>query len=268
MLSINTLPSRIDQSLNEFNKQKEKPDVYPSAFLVDNKKYYYFTFNPSAEKLIIDEDGQIKSLEEIKYVALLANSYYVGLLSILNGRKWVKAKTKKNYMKLEKILLNIKDELTNASNDESILQSIDQFIYTARTIISLQIEIEQAVKNGIEKVQSTNKSGIVTKEDFNELRSLTLKMVRAAHQQNTIQIETEEDRQKIFDFLSNQSFLKDPKLAFYNLQLSPFKKFMISSESSIGKEVLDMDYVWSEDVPLEEHPNVGEVLAQYKNPRT
>lgn len=268
MLSINTLPSNIDQALNEFNKQKEKPDVYPSAFLVDNKKYYYFTFNPSAEKLIIDEEGLIKPLDEIKYVALLANSYYVALLSILNGRKWVKAKTKKNYMKLEKILLSIKNELTDFSNNINLLQSIDQFINTAKTIISLQTDIEQAVRDGIDKVQSTNKSGIVTKEDFNELRSLTLKMVRAAHQQNTIQIETEEDRRRLFNFLSNQSILKNPKLAFYNFQLGPFKKFMIRSESKIGKEVLDMDYVWSEDVPLEEHPNAGEVLAQYKNPRT
>ncbi|MCM3719802.1 hypothetical protein [Fictibacillus phosphorivorans] len=267
MLSIKTLPSNIERTLNDFNKGKEKPDVFPSAFLINDEKFYYFTFNPSAEKLIINQDGSIKPISEVTYPALIANGYYTAIRSILNGQKWVKASTKSNYIRLKKTLLKIQKELPKSPKNLELVNSLGRFIHSANEIVELQNVIEKAVKDGIKKVQSTNSIGIVTKDDFDELRAINLKMVRAAYRQNKVQIETEDDRHRVYEYLNSKSFFSNIKLGLYNIQLMPFKKYMLRSETNMGQEILEMGYVMDEDVPLEEHPNAQEVLDQYKNPR-
>ncbi|MED1862369.1 hypothetical protein P4V41_02685 [Fictibacillus nanhaiensis] len=268
MLSINTLPKHIKTSLDKFNTKNEKPDVFPSIFYIRGNKYYYFTFAPSEDELIMLDDGTIPSLKEINYVALLANSYNSAVNSIaFIGYKWVKSKTKRNYLKLYRLLQEVKDEFCKINTSAEINQSLIKFIETTESIVKDQDNIENAVEAGTRKVQETSKAVKVTEFDYIELRNINLQMVRAAHQQNTIQLESEQDRNKVFNYLDNQSLFSNLKLSYLKMKLQPYRKLMLSSESEQAKEVREMHYVMEDDVPFEENPLAPEALARFKNPR-
>lgn len=89
MITTKNLPDSIAKTAKQYLKSNERFDVFPSKFFVDNVFYYYFTYAPASEQLIIREDGIAPSFNEIKHAALIAEAYNTSIVTIYRiGFRW------------------------------------------------------------------------------------------------------------------------------------------------------------------------------------
>lgn len=202
MIRMHNLPEHIKEALKPFYSENEKPDVFPSKFNVDGRLFYYFTFAPAEEKLIMRDTGEVPRHEEVKREALIFNSYNASIEAIAKiGSKWFKSGTKENYEKLLKVLNDIRDSLGPLSI--SVQEDLEVYKNAARTIIQKQEIIVGSVMSAGELWEHTNKIELATEEDQKRMRIYIVEMCRAAFRQNEIQMQTEHARNSVWEFVSS-----------------------------------------------------------------
>lgn len=266
MIRMHNLPEHIKEALKPFYSENEKPDVFPSKFNVDGRLFYYFTFAPDAEQLILKEDGDVPRLEEIKREALIFNSYNGSIETMAHiGGKWAESGKKDNYQKLIKILDNIKDTLGPLSSSNQ--EDLDVYKSAAKKIVQQQEIIEDSVKSAGELLDYTNEIELVTVEDQKRMRRFIVDMCRAAYKQNEIQMQTEQARNNVWEFVSSKRWPLN--LSAWNLytKLLSYQKNMMKNTKESIRQMEDLTMVMQEDLPLEQHGNVKEVIKKLRNPR-
>lgn len=222
MIRMHNIPVHIQTSLKDFYKENEKPDVFPSKFKIDGKTYYYFTFSPIAEQLIMEENGTVPSFHSVKKEALIFNSYNSSIESIASiGNRWVKSNKRNNYEKLKILLADLKEKLPI-----ELATAHDTYVKAAETILENQAIIEHSVKRATDIWQRTNHKELVTEDDQIEMRKYTYEIGRAGYQQNVIQLETENEREKVWNYVSSNAW--SVGWGFY-FKLKPFQKNMMKN---------------------------------------
>ncbi|WP_077210658.1 hypothetical protein [Bacillus dakarensis] len=267
MIRMHNIPKQIQEALRPYYKDGEKPDVFPSKFQINNQLYYYFTFAPAAEQLIMRDDGIVPSFHEIRDVALICNSYNVSIETIASiGKKWVESGKKKNYEKLRTILRDAQKALAPLPPDvEAAFQS---YLRAADEIIDLQNAVQEAVDDAIIIWDRTNLQELATQQDQIDMRACIVKMSRATYKQNEIQLQTEKDREKVWEFVSSKRWpFKMSGWSFY-VKLRPYQKNMMKNTPLNMREAEEVGrMVLSEDLPLEQHDNANDVWQHLRNPR-
>lgn len=265
MYRMNNLPENILQALKPYYQPNEVPDVFPSIFLIKNEKYYFFTFAPAAEQLIMKENGSVPAFEEIKQIALIASNYNHSIESIANiGSKWVKAGRTENYEKLIRLLEEIEEKL--GPLPDGVRTDVMQLKEAAGKILFHQKEIEEAVQKGAALWDRTNAQALVTEEDQQTMRGYMNELGTAQFKQNEIQIETQEQRERIDQFLSSRKSIFHLKaMSLYN-GFKPYKKFMMNSNESIEMENV-RQMMENANGPLEQGEGAADFLAHLRNPK-
>lgn len=267
MITTGTLPDNIKKAVQPFLKSEESFDVFPAKFIIDNTSYYYFTFAPAKEQLIMREDGVSPPLDDIKKVALIAEAYNTSIETIANhGFQWVKSDTKKIYQNFLQLLVETKDMLKGTPSD--MYRSIETCIEAAKQIIEEQEKIEDAVEKAIRLGDTTNQKEIATEKDRDQMRQYVTQMGWAAFRQNEIQLETETDRQRVVDYLSSHK-LSSPKLFFKYMKLNQITKRMLTSDTREGQRIdaVRRQIEVLEAETLEESKDANEFLKKLRNPR-
>ncbi len=161
MIRMHNIPEHIKEALKPYYKDGEKPDVFPSKFRIKNELYYYFTFAPAVEQLIMKDDGTVPVLHEIRDVALICNSYNDSIESLASiGKKWVQSGKKENYEKLRNILRDAQEMLSPLPDD--VEAAFHSYLNTANQIIENQNAIQEAVDDAIIIWDRTNLQEIAT----------------------------------------------------------------------------------------------------------
>lgn len=268
MIRMHNIPEDIKEALRPYYKDGEKPDVFPSKFRINNELYYYFTFAPAAEQLIMKDDGTVPDFHDIRRdVALICNSYNVSIETIASiGKKWVQSGKKENYQKLRNILRDTQKTLSPFPNDveaawDSYLSAVDQ-------IIDNQDAIQEAVDDAIIIWDRTNLQELATEQDQIDMRKCIVKMTRAAYRQNEIQLQTEKDREKVWEFVSSKRWPFNMSGWSVYVKLKPYQKYMMKNTAFNMNEAEEVGrMVLSEDLPLEQHENANDVWQHLRNPR-
>ncbi|WP_137744503.1 hypothetical protein [Robertmurraya siralis] len=261
MLNMGNIPEHIRTSLKNFYKQNEKPDVFPSKFQVNGEYYYYFTFAPAKEQLIMKEDGTVPYFHEIKREALIFNNYNISIESLIAvGGKWVKSDKRKNYEQLLNILKDLKKKLPTDLNS-----SYNSYVMTAERILEEQSNIEMTVQKATEIWDRTNHEELATEQDQIDMRQCIVDLSRAAYRQNEIQLRTEKEREIIWNYVSSNKW--SIGLGLY-LNLKKYQKNMMKNTPENIREAEETGkMVLGEDLPLEKHENAEQVWKQLRNPR-
>lgn len=268
MIRMHNLPEHIKEALKPYYKLNEAPDVFPSKFRIEDEEYYYFTFAPAAEQLIIRADGTVPSFYEVQKEALIFNSYNVSIETIVNiGNKWIKSGKDGKYRKLKVILNEVKEKLGPFSPE---LENAFQAYYTtANKIIEYQDMIEEAVERATAIWDRTNLEEIATHQDQIDMRNCIVDMTRAAYRQNEIQLNTEQERKQIWEYVSSKRWSKG--FAGWSLytKLKPYQNYMMKNTPENVKQANELGkMVLNDDLPLEHHENAEGVLKCLRNPKT
>ncbi|HHW38079.1 MAG TPA: hypothetical protein GXX18_12725 [Bacillales bacterium] len=267
MIRMHNIPEDIKAALKPYYKDGEKPDVFPSKFRINNELYYYFTFAPAAEQLIMKDDGTIPVHHEIRDVALICNSYNDSIETIASiGKKWVQSGKKENYQKLRNILRDAQKTLAPLPHEvEAAFQS---YVRTADQIIDNQNAIQEAVDDAIIIWDRTNLQELATEQDQIDIRKCIVNMARASYRQNEIQLQTETDREKVWDFVSSKRWPFNMSGWSVYVKLKPYQKYMMKNTVLNRKEAEEVGrMVLSEDLPLEQHEIANDVWQHLRNPR-
>jgi hypothetical protein len=261
MIRMDNIPEHIRATLKMYYKEKEKPDVFPSKFQINGEHYYYFTFAPAAEQLIMKENGQVPFFHEVKREALIFNSYNISIETIIDvGSKWVKSNKRSNFEKLLTILRNLERKLP-----PELTTAYHSYVMTAESILEDQSIIEKSVQRATEIWDRTNSEELATEQDQIEMRKCIVDMGRAAYRQNEIQLRTEKDREIIWDYVSSNRWSVGLGL-FYKLKT--FQKNMMKNTQENIKEAEEAGKMaLRDDLPLEQHDNAEKVWKQLRNPR-
>lgn len=267
MIRMHNIPENIKEALKPYYKDGEKPDVFPSKFRIKNELYYYFTFAPAVEQLIMKDDGTVPVLHEIRDVALICNSYNASIETLASiGKKWVQSGTKENYEKLRNILRDAQKTLSPLPPDvEAAFQS---YLRTADQIIDNQNAIQEAVDDAIIIWDRTNLQELATEQDQIDMRKYIVNMARASYRQNEIQLQTEKDREKVWDFVSSKRWPFNKSGWSIYFKLRAYQKYMMKNTAINMKEAEEVGkMVLSEDLPLDQHEIAQEVWEHLRNPR-
>jgi hypothetical protein len=264
VIRMHNLPEHIKEALKPFYSENEKPDVFPSKFNVDGRLFYYFTFAPDPEQLILMEDGNVPRLEEIKREALIFNSYNGSIETMAHiGGKWARSGIKKNYQNLMKVLDEIKNTLGPLSSSDQ--EALDVYKSAAKTIVQQQEIIEDSVKRAGELLDYTNKIELVTVEDQKRMRTFIVDMCRAAYKQNEIQMQTEQARNSIWKIVSNKRWPLNLPAWILFIKLFPYQRNMMKNTKESIQQMQEINMVTQEDLPLEQHDNAQEVIRRLRN---
>lgn len=266
MIRMHNLPDNIKRSLKPYYKDNENPEVFPSKFNIDGEIYYFFNFAPATEQLIMKENGIVPPHQEVQKIDLIATSYNHSIDTIVNiGSKWAKSKKEKNYQKLVTILHELKNRLepipSNIQND------LESYKLAAENIIKQQEIINHSVENGRKLWQSTNNSELVTEENQKEMRTYIVQMCRAAYRQNEIQLNTEDERNSVWGFVSSKRWPLNIKAWNIYRKLLPYQKNMMKNTMFNTKEAEEIGKLVEEDLPLEKGKNAQDILDHLRNPR-
>ncbi|WP_066300883.1 hypothetical protein [Bacillus sp. FJAT-29937] len=268
MIRMNNLPEHIKNSLKPFYKQNETPDVFPSMFKIDDEIFYYFTFAPIAEQLIMKEDGTVPSFHQVQKEALIFNSYNVSIETVANiGKKWAESGKKEKYQKLIEVLNEIKEKLGPFSPE--LENAFQAYYMTAKEIIEFQTIINESVKRATAIWDRTNLDELATHQDQIDMRNCIVDMTRAAYRQNEIQLKTEYEREQIWGFVSSKRWAKGITGMGLYLKLKPYQKDMMKNTSENVNQANELGkMVLNDDLPLEQHENAKGVLTSLRNPKT
>lgn len=261
MIRMHNIPEHISKSLRDYYKDNEKPDVFPSKFLIDGERYYYFTCAINPEQLVMKDDGAVPFFQQVKKVALICHSYNASIETIIHiGNKWVKSGKKSKYEKLKEVLTALSKKLPT-----ELANAYHTYVATADTILENQAIIERAVERGTAIWDRTNLEEIVTEQDQIEMRKCIVDMTRAAHRQNEIQLRTEKEREMIWNYVSSKKW--SVGLGLY-LDLKSYQKNMMKNTPENTREAEEIGkMVLGDDLPLEKHENAHDVLGRLRNPR-
>ncbi|WP_430784498.1 hypothetical protein VBD025_08615 [Virgibacillus flavescens] len=111
-----------------------------------------------------------------------------------------------------------------------------------------------------------NEREIATEDDQIKMRQLVVEMVRAAHRQSIIQIDSEKDRDKLLNYLSGKKWAS-VKVFYYYKRLKGFHNNMLNKNSLEVNEIIRMEKEFAVDEPLEQKDEVKETLKKNLNPR-
>lgn len=261
MIRMHNIPEHIRASLNQYYKENEKPDVFPSKFLIEGEKYYYFTCALNPEQLIMRDDGTVPYFQQIKKEALICHSYNASIETIIHiGNKWVKSGKKGKYESLQVTLTALKEKLP-----PEMASAHHTYVVTADTILKNQAIIDHSVKKATEIWDRTNLEELATEQDQIEMRKYIVDMTRAAYRQNEIQLKTENDRVLIWKYVSSNKW--SIGLGLY-LNLRTYQKNMMKNTPENIKEAEELGrMVLGDDLPLEQHENAQDVWGRLRNPR-
>lgn len=267
MITTGNLPDHIVKAVRQHLKSGETFDVFPAKFSIDNNSYYYFTFAPAREQLIMRDDGIVPPLHDIKKAALVAEAYNTSIETIAkHGFQWVKSDTKKIYGSVHQLFLETKDMLGTKVPD-AIEQSFEACLYAAKEIVEEQKKIEDAVERAIRLGDSTNQKEVATEDDRNQMRQYVTQMGWAAFRQNEIQLETEVDRERVMEYLASNK-LSSPKLFFKYVKLNKMTKRMLTGDTREGQRIDEVrrQIEVLEAESLEESAEANEYFAKLRNP--
>lgn len=261
MIRMDNIPEHIRDSLKNYYKENEKPDVFPSRFQINGEFYYYFTFAPAKEQLIMKDNGQVPFFHEVEREALIFNNYNISIEAIIDvGSRWVKSNKRSNYEKLLTILQDLKGKLP-----AELSSTYDTYVMTATSILEDQSVIEKAVQRATDIWDRTNREELATEQDQIDMRKCIVDMARAAYRQNEIQLRTERDREQIWNYVSSHRW--SVGLGLYYKLKSYQKNMMKNSKENIREAEITGKMVLGDDLPLEQHENAQQVWKQLRNPR-
>lgn len=265
MIRMHNLPDHILQALKPYYKKGEIPDVFPSKFSIRGKMYYFFTFAPAAEQLIMEESGVVPKHDMVKDVALIATDYNHSIESTVHkGGKWADIKNKENYLKLQTILDDVEGKL--GPIPDNLTNDLNTFQDSVATIVSYQDQIVDIVKKVIVVWDKTEKKELVTEEEQIEVRGYIFELANAAFKQNEVQIQTEKERNKVFDYVSKKRGMFNLTSWLLYIKLIPYQKFMLKSDYNPKMEELRKK-LSTENPPLDQGINVEDILGHLRNPR-
>ncbi len=265
MIRMHNLPDHILQALKPYYKKGEIPDVFPSKFSIREKMYYFFTFAPAAEQLIMEESGVVPKHDMVKDVALITTDFNHSIESVAHkGVKWANVRNKENYLKLQTILDDVEAKLgpipDTSTNDFNTFQD------SVSTIISYQDRIVDLVKKVMVIWERAQKSELATEEDQIEARVYIVELANVAFKQNEIQIQTEKERNKVFEYVSKEKGMFNLNAWLLYMKLIPYQKFMLKSDYNPKMEELRKK-LSTENPPLDQGINVEDILGHLRNPR-
>ncbi|MED3744766.1 hypothetical protein I6J18_12440 [Peribacillus psychrosaccharolyticus] len=235
MIRMHNLPENIKNALKPYYKEGEKPDVFPAKFSFKGELYYYFTFAPAEEQLILRNDGSAPFFEEIKEGALLANNFNTCIEKFVHiGAPWAVANRKGNYENYQDILNKIERKL--GPFPEDVQKAYHVVKQVPGIIIENQRQILEAVKKADELWLIRSQEELVTDQDEALMESYFVEMIQAQVRQNDIQIKTEKERKKISEFVSSKKGFLNLTAIILSLRLKPFEKNMFSSNHEHADE--------------------------------
>lgn len=257
MIRMHNLTENIKDALKPYYNENEKPDVFPAKFLFKGELYYYFTFAPAAEQLILRNDGSAPFFEEIKEEALLANNFNVCIEKFVHiGAKWATANRLGNYENYKNILGQIERKLGPLPED--VQKAYDVVKHVPDIIIENQHQIVDAVKKADDLWKVASDKELVTDLDEEKMESYLVEMIQAQVRQNDIQIKTENERKLISEFVSSKKKRFNLNACILSIRLKPFDKNMFSSSHEHAGE-------WDEfrDMALYSNRKAEEVKDHY-----
>ncbi|PWW17613.1 hypothetical protein DFO73_12415 [Cytobacillus oceanisediminis] len=267
MIRMHNIPESIKESLKPYYKENETPDVFPAKFNIGGKLYYYFTFAPAEEQLIMENDGTVPRVDEVKNTAVITSSYNGCIETFVNiGSKWVKANRIENYEKLKDILRDIESKLGPFPQDVDSAYRV--FEPVPDKIIDNQKVIDESVKKADQLWQRGRESLLVTEEDEKEMHGYLVEMIRAQVRLNDIQLQTENERKIIYDYVSSKKGLLNFTALNLARKLKPYKKHMFSSNSEDAKGWSELRHsVFNDDLEAERQKNAEILSRKLRNPR-
>lgn len=239
MIRMQNLPENIKNALRPFYKEDETPDVFPAKFSFKGELYYYFTFAPAAEQLILHNDGSAPFFEEIKEEALLANNFNTCIEKFVNiGAPWAVANRVENYENYRDILSEIESKL--GPLPEEVQKAYEVAKQVPGIIIENQQQLLEAVKKADALWLERSQEELVTAQDEALMESYLVEMIQAQVRQNDIQIKTEKERKLISEFVSSKKGFLNFKAIILSQRLKPFDKYMFSSDHEDAEEWGDL----------------------------
>lgn len=235
MIRMENLPENIKHALRPYYKEDEIPDVFPAKFSFKGELYYYFTFAPAEEQLILRIDGSVPLFEEIKEEALLANNFNTCIEKFVKiGAPWAVANRVGNYENYQDILSQIEKKL--GPFPEDVQRAYDVVKQVPGIILDNQRQIVEAVKKADELWLRRSQEELVTDKDEALMESYLVEMIQAQVRQNDIQIKTDNERRKISEFVSSKRGFMNIAAMKLSLRLKPFEKYMFSRDHEDADE--------------------------------
>ena len=265
MIRMHNLPDHILQALKPYYKKGEIPDVFPSKFSIRGKMYYFFTFAPAAEQLVMEESGIVPKHDMVKEVALITTDFNHSIESVAHkGVKWANVSNKENYLKLQTILDDVEGKL--GPIPDTLTNDFNTIKDSVSAIINYQDRIVDLVKKVMLIWERTQKSELATEEDQIEARGYIAELANVAFKQNEIQMQTEKERSKVFEYVSKKKGMFNLSAWLLYVKLIPYQKFMLKSDYSPKMEELRI--MLSTGIqPLNQGINVEDILGHLRNPR-
>ncbi len=265
MIRMQHLQEHILESLKPYYQKDETPDVFPAKFSIEGGMYYFFTFAPAAEQLIMKEDGSVPKYNEIKHINLLATDYNYSIEFLLNiGSKWANISFLDNYVRFQKILNEI--EVTLPADLSILREDILILKTTVSKIIEYHHQTVDLVKIMISAWDTMKKTELVTEEDQKEMRNNRFKLAQIQFKQNELQINTEIERMNVFNYLSSKKGLVHLKMWSLYLKFKPYQRKMLTSNQIVELEETRAILLKGQ-LPLEEEENTVDILAHLRNPK-
>jgi hypothetical protein len=264
---MHNLPENIKNALRPFYTEDETPDVFPAKFSFKGELYYYFTFAPAAEQLILRNDGNVPLFEEIKEEALLANNFNTCIEKFVNiGAPWAVANRVENYENYWDILSKIESKLGPLPED--VQKAYDVAKQVPGIIIENQRQIYDAVKKADELWLERSQEELVTDQDEALMESYLVEMIQAQVRQNDIQIKTDKERKLISEFVSSKKGFLNFTANILSRRIKPFDKYMFSSDHEDAEEWDDLSKLALKgNRKAEEAKDHYKVFNKLRNPR-
>jgi len=218
--------------------------------------------------LIIGESGEVPSIDEAKKPFLYGNGINTSVHALSTiGEKWRKSGMGRNYTGLKRLLSKLEKVIENGPED--VKQAFISFQKVPDVIIKHQKVIEKSVNEARQLTIDTRNREIVTVDDYKKMRGYQEDMVRSAYWQNDVQFKTAADREKVMDYLSSIKSITNWKAWWYYFQLKPYQKMMYTKEKNPKEyeEMQELSEEIFEDVPIEENPEVLDLIKNLRSPR-
>ncbi|MBN3553067.1 hypothetical protein JYA63_02190 [Fictibacillus nanhaiensis] len=266
MITIKSLPDHILNIAKGFQENNKQIHVFPSLLDIEGDRYFYFRFSPKRGQLIVREDGAVLPINQVKKAFVYGLVYNTSFENITKfGLKWVESGTLQRYQKLCRILTKLSSTIHQQAPQE-VINSLTNFKECADEIIKEQKNIEFVVGKSFELASKTNDLELVTMDDCIQMRIYNESMVRSAFRQNEVQLETEEDRARVFKYIWTKKFSYNLKLLPIFVQLFPYKNHMRTSQTIGSDEMESIKIMISKDLIIEQSEDALAALNTLRNP--
>src|SRR5690606_9549249 len=109
MIRPHNLDAKIREVVERDTKEEEEWDVSAAKVRIDGAHYYHFAFEPSADQLVVREDGAVLPVSQIRKVALIANGFNTSIEALANcGESWASKPIVSIYKRYIRVLKRIK----------------------------------------------------------------------------------------------------------------------------------------------------------------